>query len=101
MTKSKAIKIQKDDFGFSLVDNELEKYDLKKVFPNHFPFHRPTHRFKKSVRIGNAGNLHTTMALTGEGYIILPLRKHSKELFLPEMSLRVKAVFKMEQDPQR
>lgn len=85
--KSRAINVRKDDFGLRLVDTELDKYELVKELPKYFPFGEKSQRFKNSVRIGIAEKLTTIRALTGEEYLILPLRKHDKVLLLPEMSI--------------
>lgn len=84
--KSQAIKAQKDRFGLRLVDTELKKYgDLEKELSNYFSF-STVQSFENSLLIWNPENIHKTRALSGEEYLVLPLKKNEKRLFLPEMS---------------
>jgi hypothetical protein len=86
MEKSQAIKIQKGRYGLYLVDTELEKYmDLAKRLADCFSITSVQHT-GSGLLIWNPENLPTTRALSGEEYLTLPLRKHDKNLSLPEMS---------------
>jgi len=86
--KSQAIKIQKDKHGFHLVDTELEKYgDLVKELPNYFSQIKIVQKVGVGLHFWNPVNLPKTRALSGEEYLILPLKKHENNLSLPEMSV--------------
>jgi hypothetical protein len=86
--KSKAIKIQKNEYGLNLVDTELEKYgDLAKELPNYLPQIKHVQQFGNGLLLWYPENLPKTRALSGEEFLILPLKKGDKKLTLPEMSI--------------
>jgi len=85
--KSRALKILRSRHGVSVVDTEIEEYgnlamDLRRFFPEI----RQTQQFKKGVSIFQR-DIPTIRAVSGEEFLVLPLRRHDKNLFLPEMSV--------------
>jgi len=85
--KSRALKVLRTRHGVGVVNTEIEKYgdlatDLIKIFPEI----RHAQQFKNSVTIFQR-DIPTIRAVSGEEYLILPLKRHDKNVFLPEMSV--------------
>jgi len=93
--KSKALKVERILYGISLIDSELQEYsdleDLIMSIPNI------DKRYGKTLqRTGNRIHLYcvnrevpdpTVRAISGEEYIVLPLKKGTLTVIVPEMSL--------------
>jgi len=86
--KSRALKILKTQFGHMLVDSEIEKYEnLAMDLPIYFPEIKTVQRLRDGVTIWYTSKIPTIRAISGEEYVILPLKRHDKNLLLPEMSV--------------
>jgi hypothetical protein len=85
--KSQAIKTSMEKHGLTLVDTELEKYgNLGERLPLYFP--KITFvKFGEGIIIQNAPTLQLTRSLSGEEYVVLPLEKRGKFMFIPELSV--------------
>jgi len=86
--KSRALKILRTRYGVSVVDTEIEKYgnlamDLRKFFPEI----RQIQQLEKAVTIFSPSNVPTLHAVSGEEYLVLPLEKKDKSIFLSELSV--------------
>ncbi len=87
--KSRALKILRIQNRIYLVDSEIEKYknlatDLKGFSPEITPIG------KTEIGIcilSSATKIPSIRAVSGEKYLVLPLRRHNQNLFLPEMSV--------------
>jgi hypothetical protein len=86
--KSKAVLTKKNENGLNLIDTELEKYgDLTKDLPQYFPQIKEIVQFDTGLFLWNPQNLPVIRALSGEEYLILPVKKGDKNILLPEMSI--------------
>jgi hypothetical protein len=75
-------------YGLNLVDTELEKYgDLVKELPNYFSQIKHVQEVGIGLFLWHPKNLPKTRSLSGDEYLILPLKKGNKNLALPEMSI--------------
>lgn len=92
--KSKALKATRILYGISLIDSELQKYtdleDLIRSIPNvnkrYGIMQRSIDRIHLFCANGNAPD-STIRAISGEEYIVLPLKKGTTTVIVPEMSL--------------
>jgi len=85
--KSRALKVLRTRYGINVVDTEIEKYgdlstNLKKVFPEI----NTIQVFEKRLVIFSRLSNRQIRAVSGEKYLLLPLKKHNRNVFLPEMS---------------
>lgn len=93
--KSKALKVTHILYGISLIDSELEKYadleDLIKSIPNVDKRYGNTmQRFKDRIHlfcVNGSTPDPTIRAVSGEEYFVLPLKKGTMTVIVPEMSL--------------
>jgi len=93
--KSKALMVNRIFYGISLVDSELQRYENLEEQIGSIP--EVEERYGKNIqRYGGRINLFcinrdaldpTIRAVSGEEYIILPLKKGTKTVIVPEMSL--------------
>jgi hypothetical protein len=91
--KSRSLKALRGQYGIQVVDTEIEKYgnlvtDLIKFFPEI----KQPQQFENSVTIFQR-NVPTIRAVSGEEFLVLPLKRHDKNLFLPEMSIHFLAMY--------
>jgi len=87
-TKSQALKISRIQHGIRIVDTEIEKYgNLAASLPSFFPQIIQVQSFQSTVVIFSSQDIPTIRAVSGEEYLVLPLNKHNKNVFLPEMSV--------------
>lgn len=91
--KSRALKVFRGQNSWGIVDTEIEKYgnlamDLRKFFPEL----KRTQQFKNHVVILHR-DIPVTRAVSGQGYLVLPLKRHNKSVFLPEMSVHFMAMY--------
>jgi len=84
--KSQAIKTSSGKYGLVLIDTELGKYgNLRDRLQQYFP--KTTFmEFGGSILIQNTEDLQLVRSLSGEEYVMLPLEKGGKFVFLPELS---------------
>lgn len=76
-----------EKYGLTLVDTELEKYgNLEERLLLYFP-KMTLIKFGEGIIIRNAPTLQITRSLSGEEYVILPLEKSGKFIFMPELSV--------------
>lgn len=68
-------------------DNFVKVYNLQWERPNYFPKIRGVQLSRSGVSFWSIGDVPTTRAISGEDYLVLPLKRHDKNLFLPEMSV--------------
>lgn len=85
--KSRALRVLRTRYGASVVDTEIEKYgnlaeDLRKFFPEI----QITQAFGKRVNIF-LGDIPAVLTVSAEEYLVLPLRKHNRDILFPEMSV--------------
>lgn len=86
--KSRALKVLRPRHLLSLVDPEIEKYgDLAKDLPNFFPEITYVQELRKAVTIWNPRDIPTIRSISGEEYLVLPLKRRIKNVFLLEMSV--------------
>jgi hypothetical protein len=86
--KSQALKILRTRRGLRAVDSEIEKYgNLEKDLPIYFPKISASKHFMSGVSLWPPSDVPTTRAISGEEYLVLPLKRHDKNVFLPEMSV--------------
>jgi len=86
--KSRALKISRTRFGLSVVDTEIEKYrNLARDLATFFPEIEAVQQLESSISLWHPGDVPIIRAVSGEEYLVLPLERHNKNLFLPEMSV--------------
>lgn len=86
--KNRVFKTLNTKYGLRIVDAEIEKYgNLAKDLPSYFPTIATARQVRDDFLIRSSENLPMTRALSGEEYLILPLKRQDKPLFLPEMTV--------------
>lgn len=97
--KSNAIKVQRHKLGISLVDSEFQKYgdlniiskipEIRKRYGEPQFFEDHAFLFSVNSDVQDC----TTIALSGEEYLVLPLTRGEDLLILPEMSVHFLIMF--------
>lgn len=83
--KSRALKVSKIRYGFRVFDSEIEKYgDLANNLKIFFPEIHHVQQFGNGVTIYHP-HIPLTWTISGK-YLVLPLRKRQRSLFIPELS---------------
>lgn len=92
--KSRALRVLRTDIGISLVDSELDKYEdlenrMGQVPDIHARYMDQYQRFSNSIVLwckDREARDPVNRAVSGEEYLILPLKKNTRIIDLPEMS---------------
>lgn len=92
--KSRALKILRVRHGIHIVDSELQKYgDLENIISEipkiHERYHKQYQKFEDKIFLwctNHKAEDPAIRAVSGEEYLVLPLKKHTKNIAVPEMS---------------
>jgi len=86
--KSRALRILKRQQRIHIVDSEIEEYEnLATDLNGFFPEIRNIQETKSGILLF-AEEIPLMRAVSGEEYLVMPLRRHNQNLFLPEMSVQ-------------
>lgn len=92
--KSRALKIIRVRHGIAIVDSELQKYrDLANLISQipkiHGRYHKEYQELQDRIclwSVNHEAEDPVVRAVSGEEYLVLPLRKHTRIIALPQMS---------------
>jgi len=92
--KSRALRIMRVRYGINIVDSELQRYvDLDSLINQipkiHERYSKEYQKFEDRIHlwcVNHEAEDCTIRAISGEEYLVLPLKKHTKNITLPEMS---------------
>jgi hypothetical protein len=86
--KSRAVRTIKSRFGIDVIDSEIEKYgNLAQNLQSFFPEIMTVQQMKSKIILWQKEDIPAIRAVSGEKYLVLPLERNDKKLFLPEMSV--------------